>query len=198
MTEQDSAGAAPAATGKKDKAPPPNLVIPPKKPKLTKAERRALQEAQRAAKAGKAGGGGEGGGSKPKPQPQGNSQGEGQPLKQQNQQPSKQDNSKSGGEAGYGNDGESGGRGGGTIRDQDSGNNDKAIELFSHLPPYRGPSTTSAYLPGDLMGCVISITFVSNFLSNSFSFLYFRSIHCNTERISTSRTATSSRSGIGT
>ena len=33
------------------KAPPANLVIPPKKPKPTKAERRQLQEAQRAAKA---------------------------------------------------------------------------------------------------------------------------------------------------
>ena len=37
---------------KKEKKKPENLVIPPKKPKLSKAERRALQEAQRAAKAG--------------------------------------------------------------------------------------------------------------------------------------------------
>ena len=45
----------PATTGTDNnqtkKAPPKNLVIPPKKPKLTKAERRAKQEAQRAAKA---------------------------------------------------------------------------------------------------------------------------------------------------
>ena len=44
----------PATTGTDNnqtkKAPPKNLVIPPKKPKLTKAERRAKQEAQRAAK----------------------------------------------------------------------------------------------------------------------------------------------------
>ncbi len=38
---------------KEKKVPPPNLVIPPKKPKLNKAERRALQEKQRAEKAGK-------------------------------------------------------------------------------------------------------------------------------------------------
>mmetsp|Transcript_26750 Transcript_26750/g.61516 ORF Transcript_26750/g.61516 Transcript_26750/m.61516 type:complete len:495 (-) Transcript_26750:78-1562(-) len=37
---------------KKEKKVPEGLVIPPKKPKLTKAERRALQEQQRAAKAG--------------------------------------------------------------------------------------------------------------------------------------------------
>jgi hypothetical protein len=43
MTEQ-------GANKKGKKAPPANLVIPPKKPKLTKAERRALQEQQRAAK----------------------------------------------------------------------------------------------------------------------------------------------------
>ena len=36
-------------TKKKDKKPK-NIVIPPKKPKLSKAERRALQEAQRSAK----------------------------------------------------------------------------------------------------------------------------------------------------
>jgi len=41
---------------KKDKKPPPGLVIPPKRPKLTKAERRALQEKQRAAKAATQGG----------------------------------------------------------------------------------------------------------------------------------------------
>ena len=35
---------------KKVKNKPKNIVIPPKKPKLSKAERRALQEAQRAAK----------------------------------------------------------------------------------------------------------------------------------------------------
>lgn len=47
------------------KSKPENLVIPPKKPKLSKAERRALQEAQRASKAdggGRSGSGGGGGG----------------------------------------------------------------------------------------------------------------------------------------
>ena len=41
---------APQPKKAKDKVAPKNLVIPPKKPKLSKAERRALQEAQRAAK----------------------------------------------------------------------------------------------------------------------------------------------------
>ena len=41
---------------KEKKKPPPGLVIPPKRPKLTKAERRALQEKQRAAKAAAQGG----------------------------------------------------------------------------------------------------------------------------------------------
>ncbi len=42
-----------ASTGKAEtKAKPSNIVIPPKKPKPNKAERRALQEAQRAAKGG--------------------------------------------------------------------------------------------------------------------------------------------------
>ena len=39
------------ASKKEKKSKPANIVIPPKKPKLSKAERRALQEAQRAAKA---------------------------------------------------------------------------------------------------------------------------------------------------
>lgn len=44
------------------KAKPANIVIPPKKPKLNKAERRALQEAQRAAKAAGGAAAGEKGG----------------------------------------------------------------------------------------------------------------------------------------
>lgn len=47
-TEQISGG---DAQKKAKKEKPANLVIPPKKPKLSKAERRALQEQQRAAKA---------------------------------------------------------------------------------------------------------------------------------------------------
>lgn len=41
----------------KEKKTPSNIVIPPKKPKLSKAERRALQEAQRAAKGQRVDGG---------------------------------------------------------------------------------------------------------------------------------------------
>ena len=55
-SEEPTTAAAAAEPAKKEKkAPPPGLVIPPKKPKLTKAERRALQEQQRAAKATVAG-----------------------------------------------------------------------------------------------------------------------------------------------
>ena len=53
------AAPAPSAKNAEKKAKPADLVIPPKQPKLSKAERRALQEAQRASKAA---GGGEGGG----------------------------------------------------------------------------------------------------------------------------------------
>ena len=60
MGAEEAAAAAAAEASKKEKKKPTNIVIPPKKPKLSKAERRALQEAQRAAKA-------EGGGSKHKP-----------------------------------------------------------------------------------------------------------------------------------
>ncbi|KAL7429009.1 hypothetical protein ACHAXH_003443 [Discostella pseudostelligera] len=48
-----ASAASSTSTGKAErKAKPANIVIPPKKPKLNKAERRALQEAQRAAKSG--------------------------------------------------------------------------------------------------------------------------------------------------
>jgi hypothetical protein len=47
MTEETK----PAEAQKEKKAPPKDFVVPPKKPKLSKAERRALQEAQRSAKA---------------------------------------------------------------------------------------------------------------------------------------------------
>ena len=51
----ETAGATTAAVteakpSKSNKEAPKNLVIPPKKPKLNKAERRALQESQRAEK----------------------------------------------------------------------------------------------------------------------------------------------------
>jgi len=53
MTEScsSSSTAVAAVVAKASKETPKNLIIPPKKPKLTKAERRALQESQRADKA---------------------------------------------------------------------------------------------------------------------------------------------------
>jgi hypothetical protein len=57
MTAESSPATPPPP--KVHKEAPKNLVIPPKKPKLSKVERRALQESQRAEKA--AGGGANGG-----------------------------------------------------------------------------------------------------------------------------------------
>lgn len=59
-----NADSATSVTRKENKPKPSNFVIPPKKPKLSKAERRALQEAQRAAKAAAGGGGKPSGGKK--------------------------------------------------------------------------------------------------------------------------------------
>jgi translation initiation factor eIF-2B subunit delta len=94
---------------KKEKKRPENLVIPPKQPKLSKAERRALQDAQRAAKSG---------GSGPRP-------------KQQQELPIKPDPkeketpptaNRTASQQKLKN-----------IQD------DMAFSLFSHLPPYREP-----------------------------------------------------------
>lgn len=107
----------PQQEGKKpNKEKPANLVIPPKKPKLTKAERRALQEAQRAAKqAGKGGGkaGGEGKKSKqpPKAPPTSETASTTTAAAADAEQTSKK-----------------------------AAVDDKSIESFSHLPPYRDPT----------------------------------------------------------
>jgi len=130
----NEAGATGAATStkKKENKAKKDVVIPPKKPKLSKAERRAKQEAQRAAKGLNIGGGGVGVGGK-----------------------------KSGG--GNGQDGNGGGNGNGRDGDKAAKNNstgssqpknsssqdessnaatkdknqDKTLNFFSHLPPYK-------------------------------------------------------------
>eukprot|EP00591_Stephanopyxis_turris_P009409 CAMPEP_0195516364 /NCGR_PEP_ID=MMETSP0794_2-20130614/7114_1 /TAXON_ID=515487 /ORGANISM="Stephanopyxis turris, Strain CCMP 815" /LENGTH=108 /DNA_ID=CAMNT_0040644941 /DNA_START=84 /DNA_END=407 /DNA_ORIENTATION=+ len=71
---------------KEKKQPNPNFVIPPKKPKLSKAERRALQEKQRAEKEAA-------GGSKPNKH-QSNKQPTKQPAKQPAKQPSQSTSTK--------------------------------------------------------------------------------------------------------
>ena len=101
---------------KKTKQANPNVVIPQKKPKLTKAERRAQQEAQRATK--ESGGGGKGSGAK---------QGKG-----------------GGGDGGGTGDKGKGKKATADIREDGNGigavgmSNDKTPSLFSHLQPYRG------------------------------------------------------------
>jgi len=100
---------------KEKKAPPADLVIPPKKPKMSKAERRALQEAQRAAKAdsgGGAGGKGKGG------------------AKGVDNKASAADAKKSG-------DGGSGG-GGSQENQRVDPAMDKRLPVFAHLPQYKG------------------------------------------------------------
>jgi len=114
---------------KKVKTKPTNLVIPPKRPKLTKAERRALQEQQRAAKA-KAGGGG--------------GKGHLQPTPKKHVQEVSHNQLSSGGNNNNNNNNES--NNGDTTStnktvtstdsNQTSGSNG-CLDLFSHLPQYR-------------------------------------------------------------
>jgi len=128
-----------AAKPKKNKGPPPDLVIPKPKPKLSKAERRALQEQQRAAKAGKQGQAQTGGGKQQDGKPadaltespkvvshkhQASTQGGGGGVAAANtkQQPGHQQ--KKAAEA--------------KTADSNTKNN-KTVSLVSHLPPYRDP-----------------------------------------------------------
>lgn len=119
----------PEERAKKDKkAPPANLVIPPKKPKLTKAERRALQEQQRAAKAAGTDGKEKGG-----QQKGGQDKGGQQKGDQQKQQPQQQQQSSEGGESS------------GKAKQNQKMNkleetkaDDNTMDLFSHLPNYNG------------------------------------------------------------
>jgi hypothetical protein len=106
---------------KEKKAPKEGIVIPPKKPKLSKAERRALQEAQRAAKGLKANG-------------QSKSEDKQIPNKdKENNQTSKQEilNEKKIvlEKASSGDD-----KNMGTV------DRDKTPNFFSHLPPFKGES----------------------------------------------------------
>lgn len=105
----------PKAEGKKEKKKPDGLVIPPKKPKLTKAERRALQEQQRAAKA--VGGGGKG------------------KQQQQQQQSSPKPETPPQGEGGKEKEVKETSA---STEAPPSKENSKTISLFSHLPPYQG------------------------------------------------------------
>ncbi|KAL7537466.1 hypothetical protein ACHAXR_007978, partial [Thalassiosira sp. AJA248-18] len=122
--------AAPApATKKEKKAKPTNVVIPPKKPKLSKAERRALQEAQRAAKAGGGGvksGVSKGGGDKVGAA----SGGGGDASGKRSRGKSVSEEDKKNGVDGDGEDNENSGAG---------TRGDKMVPLFSHLPRPKAP-----------------------------------------------------------
>ena len=109
-------------SAKKDKKLPQGLVIPPKKPKLTKAERRALQEAQKAAKGQQ---------STPKQyksQEKDSTLASSASSKQQQQQQLPQV------EPVKINPGSC------EEKKEDNESNNKTLELFSHLPKHRGTS----------------------------------------------------------
>eukprot|EP00581_Thalassiosira_minuscula_P011596 CAMPEP_0183714700 /NCGR_PEP_ID=MMETSP0737-20130205/9155_1 /TAXON_ID=385413 /ORGANISM="Thalassiosira miniscula, Strain CCMP1093" /LENGTH=531 /DNA_ID=CAMNT_0025943685 /DNA_START=61 /DNA_END=1656 /DNA_ORIENTATION=+ len=137
---QAAAPAAPPGSKKEKKAKPANLVIPPKKPKLSKAERRALQEAQRAAKAaggdGNPGGGGKGGGDKGGGKGKGESGastsggGSGEASNKRNRGKSVNEEEKKNDMDGDDQDN----------RGTDSAE-DKTVSLFSHLPRPKAPSS---------------------------------------------------------
>lgn len=110
---------------KKEKAKPADLKIPPKKPKLTKAERRALQEKQRAAKAAN------------------NNSGGGNKKKGANADNEKQNPANKKKEVSVVSEGNP------EVQDQSSSGVgkeneiiDKAYQMFSHLPQYHGESSS--------------------------------------------------------
>uniref|UniRef100_A0A7S4QQ98 Translation initiation factor eIF2B subunit delta n=1 Tax=Ditylum brightwellii TaxID=49249 RepID=A0A7S4QQ98_9STRA len=120
----------------KSKKPNPNIVIPPKKPKLSKAERRALQEKQRAAKAS----GGGGGGKKPNAAAAAAAAAEGSGKKQE-----KEDKKKDSVVAQQQS-------GGGDVEEEVYKGGSKTLSLFSHLPQYRDPAQNKHEFSGVTLG----------------------------------------------
>jgi len=107
-----------SAKPEKEKKPKKDIVIPPKKPKLSKAERRALQESQRAAKAEAADGGN---------------------ASKKSSQLQQQSSPSDGNEANEKKNGNGNGNGNGASSDENmegSSRND-TLTFFSHLPPYK-------------------------------------------------------------
>jgi len=121
-----------ASQKKEKKAPPAGLVIPPKNPKLSKAERRKIQEEQRAAKGLK----GDGTQRAAK-----GLKGDGT-LASQKKGVDKQhaDMKAAGSRTNNGNG----------VTSSDDKN--KTLNFFSHLPPYKGHSTTKKELSGVSLG----------------------------------------------
>mmetsp|Transcript_9363 Transcript_9363/g.22980 ORF Transcript_9363/g.22980 Transcript_9363/m.22980 type:complete len:507 (+) Transcript_9363:181-1701(+) len=112
---------------KEKKKTPPGLVIPPKRPKLTKAERRALQEKQRAAKAAAQGATG---GKQLQPTPKKHVLAAAS-AENENDKQSSSNKGKTSKSEGNKNDTSSNSHGN---RNED-GNN--SLDLFSHLPQYK-------------------------------------------------------------
>jgi len=116
--------AAAAGDKKKEKKQRTDVVVPPKKPKLSKAERRALQEAQRAAKAA--------GGGKPSGKGAKGDRSEAQASSSDGSRkaPRKPEESKIEGSAD-------------NMKDSAASSDDKEVSLFSHLPK---PKDVDTYL----------------------------------------------------
>ena len=137
----------PSTAAKKDKkSKPTNIVIPPKKPKLSKAERRALQEAQRAAKAaggsGKPPSGGKSGGGDNKGA-KGLKDSGGTSTSGGGGAPSSSSSSRSRTNSNVNEERKNSVDGGGGDNDHDESSDgrgeDKMVSLFSHLPRPKVP-----------------------------------------------------------
>jgi len=140
----------------KPKKPQKQINIPPKKPKLTKQERREMQEKQRAAKAASTG----------------NNAGN---KKNNNKQPAKSQNQSGsmpvsgGGGGGSGNvmskqhQQQGGGGGMGSV----SSGHEKTPSLFSHLPPYRDHDTFREKFSGIRLGNHHTNTAANNISNNN-------------------------------
>lgn len=172
---------------KKEKKKPEGLVIPPKKPKLTKAERRALQEQQRAAKASAAEGG------KPQQQKQEGKQQEGQQQQQtgQEQGGQKQPGTPTGAATGFDANKT-------TSIDEANAAQSKAnrntISLFSHLPPYQGMFLSSFILH---YHCFLTTCMVSSHTTYIFRSLDPKNVVETGPRLWPKKPTVSSGSGVG-
>ena len=125
--KEDAAGPPPSASdGKNETKVRKDIVIPPKKPKLSKAERRALQESQRAAKAG---------GGKPIKGDKGGNGNKGNDAAAAST--STGDDAKRSRAKSVTNEDET--DGGGEDAETKSENDNKTISLFSHLPQPKAP-----------------------------------------------------------
>jgi len=135
-TAEVAAGDAPKVK-KEKKKPPPGLVIPPKRPKLTKAERRALQETQRAAKAAAQGGKGKQLQPTLKKHALATAAAETEPVNANQSVSSSSSSTKDRNNKNDGTKNDTGSNSQNGASANNSGGND-CLDLFSHLPQYKG------------------------------------------------------------